>query len=51
MCQTLSQPGVFHPQQIQPTSLSRFETKLGSVPADELRALGKQLQDLLKLET
>src|SRR6266511_346303 len=43
-------PGVFHLQQIQPISLPRFEAKLGSLAADELRALGKQLRDLLKLE-
>jgi mRNA interferase MazF len=43
-------PGVFHLQQIQPISLSRFETKLGSLAPDELRAIGKQLAHLLKLE-
>ena len=42
--------GVFHLQQIQPVSLSRFEAKLGSLTPDELRAIGKQLAHLLKLE-
>jgi mRNA-degrading endonuclease toxin of MazEF toxin-antitoxin module len=42
--------GVFHLQQIQPISLSRFETKLGSLTRDELRAIGKRLAHLLKLE-
>jgi hypothetical protein len=41
---------VFHLQQIQPISLSRFEAKLGSLTPDELRAMGKQLAELLKLE-
>src|SRR5215475_6687575 len=43
-------PGVFHLQQIQPISLSRFEAKLGSLTPDELRAMDKQLVELLKLE-
>ena len=43
-------PGVFHLQQIQPISLSRFEAKLGSLAPDELRAMGKQLPELLNLE-
>jgi mRNA interferase MazF len=42
-------PGVFHPQQIQPVSLSRLETKLGALTADEFRLLGKQLARLLNL--
>jgi mRNA interferase MazF len=42
--------GVFHLQQIQPISLSRFEAKPGVLTADELRAIGKQLANLLKLE-
>jgi mRNA-degrading endonuclease toxin of MazEF toxin-antitoxin module len=43
-------PGVFHLQQIQPISLSRFDAKLGSLTSDELRAIGKRLAHLLKLE-
>ena len=43
-------PGVFHLQQIQPISLSRFEAKLGSLAPDELGAIGKQLAHLLQLE-
>jgi mRNA interferase MazF len=43
-------PGVFHLQQTQPISLSRFEAKLGSLTPDELRAIGKQLAHLLQLE-
>jgi mRNA interferase MazF len=43
-------PGVFHLQQIQPVSLHRLETKLGALPDDEFRALGKQLATLLKLD-
>jgi mRNA interferase MazF len=43
--------GVFHLQQIQPISLSRFEAKLGSLTPDELRAIAKQLATLLKLES
>ena len=42
--------GVFHLQQIQPISLSRFEAKLGFLTPDELSAIGKQLARLLKLE-
>ena len=42
-------PGVFHLQQIQPVSLNRLETKLGSLTSDEFQALGKQLAMLLKL--
>ena len=42
--------GVFHLQQIQPISLSWFEAKPGVLTADELRAIGKQLANLLKLE-
>jgi len=44
-------PGVFHLQQIQPVSLNRLETKLGTLTAEEFRMLGKQLMRLLKLET
>ena len=44
-------PGVFHLQQIQPISLSRFDARLGSLTPDELRALVKQLTRLLKLES
>jgi mRNA interferase MazF len=43
-------PGVFHLQQIQPVSLSRLETKLGALTADEFQMLGKQLARLLNLE-
>ena len=43
-------PGLFHLQQIQPISLSRFEAKLGSLAPDELGAIGKQLANLLQLE-
>ena len=43
-------PGVFHLQQIQPISLTRFEAKLGSITPDELKAIGRQLANLLKLE-
>jgi mRNA interferase MazF len=42
-------PGVFHLQQIQPVSLSRLETKLGALTADEFQLLGKQLARLLNL--
>src|SRR5262245_26578895 len=43
-------PGVFHLQQIQPVSLTRLETKLGSLTTDEFGMLGKQLARLLNLE-
>jgi len=43
-------PGVFHLQQIQPISLSRFEAKLGVVTSDELKAIGRKLVHVLKLE-
>jgi mRNA interferase MazF len=43
-------PGVFHLQQIQPISLSRLETKLGALTADEFRTLGTQLVRLLNLK-
>jgi mRNA interferase MazF len=42
-------PGVFHLQQIQPVSLNRLESKLGSLTTDEFRILGKQLAELLNL--
>ena len=43
-------PGVFHLQQIQPISLSRFEAKLGALTSDEFRSLREQLAALLKLD-
>lgn len=42
-------PGVFHLQQIQPVSLNRLETKLGSLTTEEFRSLGKQLATLLNI--
>jgi mRNA interferase MazF len=44
-------PGVFHLQQIQPVSLHRLETKLGSLTADEFQMLGNQLARLLNLKS
>ena len=43
-------PSVFHLQQIQPVSLSRLESKLGSLTSDEFQSLGTQLARLLNLE-
>ncbi len=41
--------GVFHLQQLQPISLSRFEQKLGALTKDEFRGLKQVLVSLLHL--
>jgi mRNA interferase MazF len=46
----LKSPGVFHLQQIQPISLARFESKLGSLMPDELARVRRTLTKLLNLE-
>ena len=42
-------PGVFHLQQIQPISLSRFDLLLGSLTADEFKRVKDTLILLLNL--
>lgn len=42
-------PGVFHLQQVQPVSLPRLETKLGSLSEDEFRAVKRRPALLLRL--
>lgn len=41
--------GVFHVQQLQPVSLSRFERKLGVLTDDEFRAIKARIMTLLRL--
>ena len=42
-------PGTFHLQQIQPSSLVRFDVRLGTLTADELKKVKQTLVQLLKL--
>ena len=43
-------PGVFHLQQIQPISLSRFDAKLGALTPDEFKRVKETLVQVLGLQ-
>jgi mRNA interferase MazF len=45
----LKSPGVFHLQQTQPISLARFESRLGTLTADEFKRVKQALIRLLNL--
>ena len=45
------QAGAFHLQQLQPISLSRFETRLGSLMPEEFNRVKATLIRLLNLQT
>jgi mRNA interferase MazF len=42
-------PGVFHLQQLQPISLSKFDARLGDLAPDEFRPVKRRLAELLQL--
>jgi mRNA interferase MazF len=46
----LKSPGIFHLQQIQPISLSRFEARLGVLTSDEFKRVKEALIRLLNLQ-
>jgi mRNA interferase MazF len=41
--------GVFHLQQLQPVSLSKLVSRLGNLSAEEFRAIGKAIIQVLNL--
>jgi mRNA interferase MazF len=42
-------PGAFHLQQLQPISLPKLESRLGSLTVEEFRGLKRRLATLLRL--
>ena len=45
------QAGVFHLQQVQPISLSRFDVRLGALTPEEFKRVKETLVRLLNLQT